>query len=86
MRETRMQRNEWQDRGRKGVTPAGAHGAGRSYVDAHEAAAMLRVSQRAVRNLVGRGRLEGKRDGEGAAARLVVSVASVERLRSKGNS
>ena len=52
------------------------------YVDAQEAARMLGVNQRAVRNLIARGRLESKRDG-GAAARLLVSVASVERLRSE---
>jgi hypothetical protein len=44
---------------------------------------MLGVSQRAVRNLVGQQRLEVKREGEGATARLVVSLASVERLRSE---
>lgn len=56
------------------------------YVDAQEAAKILGMSQRAVRNLVARGSLEPKRDGEeGVAARLVVSVASVERLRSERN-
>ncbi len=54
-----------------------------SYVDAQEAARMLGVNQRAVRNLVARGQLESKRDGEGAAARLLVSVASLEKLRSE---
>jgi hypothetical protein len=39
------------------------------------------MNQRAVRNLVSRRRLEAEREGEGAAARLVVSLASVERLR-----
>lgn len=53
------------------------------HVEAREAARLLGISQRAVRNLIGRKTLEGKRDGEGAAARLVVSVASVERLRSE---
>ena len=53
------------------------------HVDAQQAAAMLGMSQRAVRNLLARGRLEGKRDGEGAAARLLVSVASVEKLRAE---
>ena len=53
------------------------------YVDAREAARTLGMSQRAVRNLLGRGALEGKRDGDGPAARLVVSLASVERLRSE---
>lgn len=55
------------------------------YVDAQEAAKTLGMSQRAVRNLVARGSLEPRRDGEGVAARLVVSVASVERLRSERN-
>jgi DNA-directed RNA polymerase specialized sigma24 family protein len=54
-----------------------------SYVDAQEAARMLGVNQRAVRNLVARGQLESKRDGEGAAVRLLVSVASLEKLRSE---
>jgi hypothetical protein len=53
-----------------------------SYVDAQEAARMLGVNKRAVRHLVARRQLESKRDG-GAAARLLVSVASVERLRSE---
>ena len=52
------------------------------YVDAQEAARMLGVNQRAVRNLVARRRLESKRDG-GVAARLLVSVTSVERLHSE---
>jgi hypothetical protein len=54
-----------------------------SYVDAQEAARMLGVNQRAVRNFVARGQLESKRDGEGAAVRLLVSVASLEKLRSE---
>jgi excisionase family DNA binding protein len=54
-----------------------------SYVDAQEAARMLGVNRRTVRNLVARRRLESKGDGGGAAARLLVSVASVERLRSE---
>jgi DNA-directed RNA polymerase specialized sigma24 family protein len=53
-----------------------------SYVDAQEAARMLGVNKRAVRNLVARRRLESKRD-EGAAGRLLVSVASLEKLRSE---
>jgi hypothetical protein len=53
-----------------------------SYVDAQEAARMLGVNKRAVRHLVARRQLRSKRDG-GAAARLLVSVASVERLRSE---
>jgi excisionase family DNA binding protein len=51
-----------------------------AYVDVQEAAKMLGASQRAVRNLVARGRLESIRDGEGVAVRLLVSVASVEKL------
>lgn len=51
------------------------------YVDLQRAAELLGVNQRAVRNLVSRRRLEAEREGEGAAARLVVSLASVERLR-----
>ena len=54
-----------------------------SYVDAQEAGRMLGVNQRAVRNLVVRRRLESKREGEGAAARLLVSVASLEKLLSE---
>jgi hypothetical protein len=54
-----------------------------NYVGAGEAARMLGVSQHAVRNLAGQRRLEVKREGEGATARLVVSLASVERLRSE---
>jgi hypothetical protein len=53
-----------------------------SYVDAQEAARMLGVNKRAVRNLVARRRLESKRNG-GAAGRLLVSVASLEKLRSE---
>jgi hypothetical protein len=53
-----------------------------SYVDAQEAARMLGVNKRAVRNLVARRQLESKRHG-GAAARLLVSVASLEKLRSE---
>jgi len=52
------------------------------YVDAQEAARMLGVNQRAVRNLVARRQLN-KRDGEGAAAQLLVSVASLEKLLSE---
>ncbi len=54
-----------------------------SHVDTREAARMLGVSQRAVRNLVGQGQLEAKREGEGAARCLVISLASVERLHSE---
>ncbi|MDQ4002256.1 MAG: helix-turn-helix domain-containing protein [Actinomycetota bacterium] len=52
-----------------------------SYVEAQEAARMLGMSQRAVRKLVARGRLESARDGEGVAARILISVASIEKLR-----
>lgn len=44
---------------------------------------MLGVSQRAVRNLVGRKVLEGQTQGVGAAARLVIPIVSVERIRSE---
>jgi hypothetical protein len=50
-------------------------------VDAREAARILGLSQRTVRNLAAQQRLEVRREGEGAAARLVVSLSSVERLR-----
>jgi plasmid maintenance system antidote protein VapI len=54
------------------------------YVDAREAARLLGVSQRTVRNLVGQQRLEIKTEGEGAATRLMVSLASIRSLRSEG--
>ena len=54
-----------------------------NYVDTQEATRMLGVNQRAVRNLVVRRRLESKREGEGPAARLLVSVASLEKLLSE---
>ena len=53
-----------------------------SYVDAQEAARMLGVNKRAVRNLVAQKQLLSKRDGV-AAARLLISVASLEKLRSE---
>lgn len=53
------------------------------YIDAREAARLLGISQRAIRNLAAKRRLETKREGEGAAARIVVSLASLERLRSE---
>ena len=81
MRKARTQEIERQDRGPAGAASAGTCASGRGYVDAREAAEMLGVAQRAVRSLAARGRLEAKRDGEGAAARIVVSVESVERLR-----
>jgi hypothetical protein len=52
-------------------------------VDAREAAGMLGVNRRAVRSLVSSGKLEAKRDGDGAATRLLIPVASVERLRAE---
>ena len=52
------------------------------YVAAQEAARMLGVNKRAVRNLIARGRLETKKDG-GTTAPPLVSVASLERLRSE---
>jgi predicted HTH domain antitoxin len=51
------------------------------YVGLQRAAELLSMNQRAVRNLMSRRRLEAEREGEGAAARLVVSLASVEMLR-----
>lgn len=53
------------------------------HVDARRAAVMLGLSQRAVRNLIASGQLDVEREGEGAAARLLVSLDSVERLRSE---
>ena len=55
---------------------------GTGYVDAQDAARMLGVNKRAVRTLVARRQLESKTDGGGAAAQLLVSVASLEKLRS----
>ncbi len=43
------------------------------YVNAREAARLLGVSQRAVRNLAGQQRLEVKTEGGGAAMRFMVS-------------
>jgi plasmid maintenance system antidote protein VapI len=54
-----------------------------SYVDAQEAARMLGVNKRAVRNLVAQQQLLSKQDEGGTAARLLVSVASLEKLRSE---
>ena len=39
---------------------------------------MLETSPRPVRNIVARGELEARRDGDVAAVRLLISVASVE--------
>ena len=50
-------------------------------VTAREAAAMLGTSLRSVRNLVASGKLEGRRDGDGAAERLLIPVSSVRSLR-----
>ena len=52
-------------------------------VEAREAPGMLGVSQRAVCGLVARGDLEARTGGAGAAARLLISVGSVQRLRSE---
>ena len=60
-----------------------AHEKETSYVDVQEAARMLGVNKRAVRNLVTRRRLESKGDRGGAAARLLLSIASLEKLRSE---
>lgn len=48
------------------------------YVGMEQAARTLGVSKRAVRNMAASGKLEVEREGDGAAARLVVSVASLE--------
>ncbi len=53
------------------------------YVNAREAARLLGVSQRAVRNLAGQQRLEVKTEGAGAATRFMVSLASVQKLRTE---
>ncbi len=53
------------------------------YVSTREAARLLGVSQRAVRNLAGQQRLEVKTEGGDAATRFMVSLASVQWLRSK---
>jgi DNA-directed RNA polymerase specialized sigma24 family protein len=50
-------------------------------VTAREAAAMLGTSLRSVRNLVASGKLEGRRDGDGGAERLLIPVSSVRSLR-----
>jgi excisionase family DNA binding protein len=57
------------------------------YMSAEQAARKLGVSKRAVRDMVASGKLRARRDGEGAAARLMVSVASVRELlaRPRGN-
>ena len=54
-----------------------------SYVNAQEAARLLGVNKRAVRNLVARQQLLSKRDEGEPAARLLISVASLEKLRSE---
>ena len=55
------------------------------YIDAQEAALILGLSQRAVRNLVGQQRLEVKKATQSgsAATRLMVSLASVQRLHAE---
>lgn len=54
------------------------------YVDAQEAARILGVSQRAVRNLAGQQRLEVKKTESGSAAtRFMVSLASIRSLHSE---
>jgi excisionase family DNA binding protein len=61
----------------------GSEATGLLCVEAREAAGMLGVSRRAVRNLVTRGELEARRDGDGAAGRVLITVASVKKLRSE---
>jgi hypothetical protein len=56
---------------------------GSGYVGVEQAARALGVSKRAVRNMAAGGKLEVEREGEGAAARLMVSVASVEEVLSE---
>ncbi len=53
------------------------------YVDTPEAARVLGVSQRAVRNLVARGQLEPKKDADAMVTRLLISVSSLGRWRSE---
>ena len=59
---------------------AGYTGERSGYIHLTQAARVLEVSQRDVRSLVGRGKLEVKRSPEGPASRPMVSVASVQRL------
>ncbi len=56
---------------------------GAEYIHAQEAARILGVSQRAVRNLAGQQRLEVKTEGAGTATRFMVSLASVQKLRTE---
>ena len=53
------------------------------YVSAREAARLLGVSQRAVRNLAGQQRLEIKTEGGDSATRFMVSLASIRSLHSE---
>lgn len=52
-------------------------------VTAREAAGMLGTSLRSVRKLVAGGKLEARRDGDGVAERILITVASVETLQSE---
>lgn len=54
------------------------------YLSVEEAARVLGVGKRAVRSMAANGKLQAARQGEGAAARPVVSAASVEKLLSEG--
>ena len=51
------------------------------YVSAREAARLLGVSQRAVRNLAGQQRLEIKTEGGDSATRFMVSIRSLHSER-----
>ena len=53
------------------------------YVSTREAARLLGVSQRAVRNLAGQQRLEIKTEGGDFATRFMVSLASIRSLHSE---
>ncbi len=53
------------------------------YVNAREAAQLLGVSQRAVRNLAGQQRLEIKSEDGDFATRFMVSLGSIRSLHSE---
>ena len=53
------------------------------WVTTRQAAAALRLQPRQIRNLIAAGDLEANTEGEGVNRRYLVSIASVESLRSK---
>jgi hypothetical protein len=53
------------------------------WVTTRQAAAALRLQPRQIRNLIAAGDLEAQTEGEGVNRRYLVSIASVESLRSK---